>query len=456
MVEIDAETVQRVARWCAEAGRQAGDLEIVRALAPLNWDELLAVRAILADPPPSRPLGPHALVDLARGAPADAAAEREREGRYRAEAADAEEASAPALAAAPAPPPRQRKKQAPARRRQVVIHRARDRVSPPSAPAPSLPLVDELRLAAGRAVLERLVRRHGARRAAIVEQLAAGWRRMDGSAAAEPDLAALLDLHGMAHAFARRERDELLHALRASGGVRSLAARRAGLAGPAELDAALERLDARAPAERIREERRAEIRGRATLAERLHLLLAEEERLRDLGLLEEFEADLRIRLPEHVRALRAGPEPVADGLARSLSLPGETVERIAARFGVELGAAGPRGTAARPRGAPGSRPGVPSRRGPTSSRPGTSSSRPGTSSRRGTTSRPGAPSRPGGTARRGTTPPRPGGAARQGAPPRRGAPPRPGAPARRGSPPRPGGARPPKAPRPRGGPRRSP
>src|SRR5512146_1007827 len=85
MPELDAELLERVARWCAEAGRSTVAAEIRRALAPLGWDELLAARALLADPPPARPLGPFALADLARGAPADVAAEREREGRYRRE-----------------------------------------------------------------------------------------------------------------------------------------------------------------------------------------------------------------------------------------------------------------------------------------------------------------------------------------------------------------------------------
>ncbi|HET9598708.1 MAG TPA: Fis family transcriptional regulator, partial [Anaeromyxobacteraceae bacterium] len=82
MAEIDDELVARALRWCAEAGRHAAAGEVRAALAPLSWDELLAARALLADPPPARPLGPHALADLARGALPDVAAEREREGRY--------------------------------------------------------------------------------------------------------------------------------------------------------------------------------------------------------------------------------------------------------------------------------------------------------------------------------------------------------------------------------------
>jgi hypothetical protein len=76
------------------------------------------------------------------------------------------------------------------------------------------------------------------------------------------------------------------------------------------LDAAIARLGASAAANAIREERRAELRAKATLAERVHLVVGAGERLQDLGLLAEFEADVRARLPG-VRALRIGREPLA-------------------------------------------------------------------------------------------------------------------------------------------------
>ena len=82
MAELELETIERAVRWCAEAGRQTTPGEVRAALGSLGWDQLLAARALLADPPPARPLGPHALADLARGVPADLAAEREREARY--------------------------------------------------------------------------------------------------------------------------------------------------------------------------------------------------------------------------------------------------------------------------------------------------------------------------------------------------------------------------------------
>jgi hypothetical protein len=335
-----------VARWCAEAGRQAGSAEIRRALEPLGWDELLSVRALLADPPPARPLGPGALADMARGAPPDLAAEREREGRYRSEVDDLPVAEAPATPtpAAPKGAPRRAR----AKRPGVVIRRARDVAPAPRAQAAALPLVDELYLPEGRGVLERLVRTHGGRRSSLAAALASGWRRADGTAPGDEALAALLDHHGLARAFEHRERDELLHALRAAGGIRAQAAARLGI-DPGALDGALARLGATGEAERIRERRRADLRARATLAERVRLLLTDEARLRDLDLLQELEDDLRTRLPEHVRALRAAPGPVGLALARSLSVaPGEA-RALAARLGVELDSRPPpaRGAGAR-------------------------------------------------------------------------------------------------------------
>jgi hypothetical protein len=343
MGDIDQALLDRAARWCAEAGRQTGAAEIRRALSGLSWDELLVARGILADPPPARPLGPFALADLARGAPPDLAAEREREGRYRSEEAAGETAAAePAIRAQPAPPGRA----APRRGRRpkgagVVIRRVRD-AAPSPAPAPrALPLVDDLLRPEGRAALERLIRTHGARRPALAAALAAGWRRGAGdSAPGDEDLSRLLDHHGLSRGFERRERDEILHALRAAGGVRATAAPALGL-DPVGLDRALARLGAVADAERIREQRRADLRGRATLSERVRLLLGDEERLRDLGMLAEIEADLRARLPEHLRALRTLGTPLTAALARSLSLSPAETRALAGRFGLDVGPRAP-------------------------------------------------------------------------------------------------------------------
>lgn len=334
MVDLDSELLDRVARWCAEAGRTAGAREIRRALSPLGWDELLAVRALLADPPPARPLGPHALADIARGAPADVAAEREREGRYGPEEHDDAPPPPPTPAGAPPPEPgrRSRRKAKPS----VVIRRARDREPTPSPATPARAPLDALLRPEGRAELERLVRSLGARRRALAAALGERWEGPGGAPPGEDDVATLLDHHGLARSFERRERDELLHALRATGGVRAAAAERLGvdLAG---LDAALARLGAAEEAERIRDHHRAELRARATLSERVSLLLSDEARLRDLGLLDAIDADLRTRLPEHVRALRASSAPLRQAFAASLSLAPAAADALAARFALDLG-----------------------------------------------------------------------------------------------------------------------
>jgi hypothetical protein len=345
VAEIDDELIARAIRWCAEAGRQAAAQDVRAALAPLSWDELLAVRALLADPPPSRPLGPHALVDLARGLAPDLAAERQREGRYR----DAEAAGPPVAGTAPAdaapaaprakatsPRPRRGKRPAP-----LVIRRARDRAEPSAPAAPQRPGVDELFRPEGRAVLERLVRRHGGRRARIEAELAAGWRRGDGGEPGAAELEALLETHGLARAFARRERDEAIHAARAAGGSLARAAAALGTT-PEELPALLARVGAAREVEAIRERRRDELRARATLAERARLVAEDGERLADLGLLAELEDDLRARLPEHLRALRAaGERHLPSALARTLALEARSADAILRRLGLDAAAPAP-------------------------------------------------------------------------------------------------------------------
>lgn len=114
MPEIDREIVDRALRWCAESGRPVREEVVRRVLEPLGWDELLAVKAVLADPPPGRDLSPADLVALSRGSPT-------------------------ALPPAPAPKAKASRKAA-ARAPRVVpgprIRRARDRVEP-SVPSPA-------------------------------------------------------------------------------------------------------------------------------------------------------------------------------------------------------------------------------------------------------------------------------------------------------------------------------
>jgi hypothetical protein len=336
MTDLDPELIARAIAWCAAAGRQTTEEQVRTALAPLSWDALLAVKALLADPPPARPLGPHALADIARGAPAPAAAEREREGRYLGEEAFEARSSPPVSA-----PARGGRRRSPPQAAAVRVRRARQPELAPAPSPPALPLLGDLQRSEGRAVLERLIRRLGPRRSALAEALRAGWRRADGESIAETDVAVLLDHHGLRRAFERRERTWLLHALKAAGGVRPRAAARVGISA-ADFQHTIEQLGAAQEAEAVRDEWRADIRRRATLSERVRLLATDEERLADLGMLEQVLEDLRVRLPEHLKALRAvRPGSLAPALGRSLSLSRGDVDQLARRFGLDLEAQPP-------------------------------------------------------------------------------------------------------------------
>jgi len=350
MADLDTELVERVARWCAEAGRTTGAEEIRAALGGLGWDELLTARALLADPPPARPLGPYALADLARGVPPDLAAERERTSRYpQGPAPEAPQAPHRATGPTAAKPLPARKGARKSRRATVLVRKPAPPPAPPP-PAPGLPLLDELLLPRGRIELARLLRKHGAARPRLLAALAEAHRRPDGLPIADADLDRLLTHHGQARAFLRRERDALLHALRAAGGVRARAAAALGYA-PEALDGALARAGATAEAEKLRDTKRRELRTRgSTLSEKVRLVVADPERLEDLGLLADFEADLKVRLPEHLKALARGGEPLALALAGSVSMPVGPVHDLATRLGLSLGGAGGRGAL------PGSRP----------------------------------------------------------------------------------------------------
>jgi hypothetical protein len=314
MPEIDREILDRAMRWCAESGRPVHEDVLRHVLQPLGWDELLAVKAILADPPPGRDLSPADLLALSRGVePAKRAtakrAPRRSEGR-----------TGPR---SPRPPPGPR------------IRRARDRVEATTPSPASAPSIDLLYQESGRAILDRMVRKCGANRTAIVGALSAGWSA-GGRAPTSADLDRLLLHHGLTRGFAERERALVLHAFRKHGGVGLRVARELG-ASPADLRAAVARLDLAGPVEAIREARRRVLDRKGTLAERARLIDEEEESLSDLGLLPRFEEDLRKRLPEQLRALSGGGRrPSAADLGRSLSLSRAAVDRLVLRFSLPL------------------------------------------------------------------------------------------------------------------------
>jgi len=441
MPEIDGELLARALTWCAESGRPTAEERLRAVLQPLSWDELLAVKGVLADPPPAGDLGPEELLALARGAepstgsaaarPAPPGAPSPRTG--------------PEAAAAPSPARRGRSRRgAPRPPAAPRIRRMRDRTPEVAAAPAALPLLDEAFREEGRTVLERLVRRLGASRPVLVRALAQGWRRADGSPPGPEDVERLVVHHGLARAFEERERALLLHTIRKHGGVRPRAAAELGhdLAG---IDAAVERLGLRDAVDAVRSHARRERRRRATLAERARQVSSEADALSDLGLLEEVDEDLRRRLPEHVRALRASAPhlPLAVALERSLSLEPPEVLALMARLAIDLPAPS--------RSAPGhpatpvdaSRPGRPVERQRRPARSGSRPQRPGgrPPARRDEASRAGG-DRP---SRAGSQP----GGSRSRSPPIGQRPPRARTPRGRGSPPRDPGGGAGRAPRPR-------
>ena len=319
MPEIDLEILHRAVRWCAESGRPAREEELRAALEPLGWDELLAVKATLADPPPGRDLSPTDLIALSRGvAPRSPAAAR----------------SAPAPAARPS---RGKASRAPRPASGPRIRRAHDAVAAPSPRrAAPLPILDGLYRESGRAELGRLVRRLGANRIAILADLASRWSAGGGAPPSTADLDLLLEHHGLSRGFAERERALFLHAVGKHGGVVVRMARELGIA-TEDVRSAIDRLELRPAMESIRDGRRRRLERKATLSERARLLDEEADALADLGVLPGFEEDLRRRLPDHLRALAVGGRiPSAADLGRSLSLSRAAVDRLVARFGLRL------------------------------------------------------------------------------------------------------------------------
>src|SRR5262250_2963001 len=71
-----------VSDFCRRAGTPAAPREIREALSTVSEADDFRVRAVTDAEPPVRPLGPFAVIDLARGTPADMAALRERSGYY--------------------------------------------------------------------------------------------------------------------------------------------------------------------------------------------------------------------------------------------------------------------------------------------------------------------------------------------------------------------------------------
>ncbi|HET9157279.1 MAG TPA: hypothetical protein VFN91_11470, partial [Myxococcaceae bacterium] len=275
-----------VSDFCRRAGTPAAPRAVREALSTLSEADDFRVRAVTDAEPPVRPLGPFAVVDLARGTPADTAALRERSGYY----ALVEELlavqdgrvppSAPGLGAAPpapvlvapaatpatqerppppprttpaaAPPPTVAERIAPRRRSAAVPAAPRGRFTQVEAERPPL---ETLEGPDGRATLETLFAQHGSR-IAVLRALAHGYTGERGEPSA-PELDELLAHHGLLEAAEGSERGLLLAAVSEHRGALGRVAWALGLRG-AELGALIPRLGLGPEVERLRERFRRE------------------------------------------------------------------------------------------------------------------------------------------------------------------------------------------------------
>ena len=254
-----------------------------QVLGPLGWDELLAVKAVLADPPPGRDLSPADLVALSRGAP-------------------------------PAPPPLPAPK-AKASRKAERAHRGRPRAPHPARPRPGRalrPLPRRPAPARRASTASRdgpsssgLVRRHGRQSPRHPRRPGEGagpWTARRPRAA---------DLRPPprpppARPRLRRAGTRALPPRGPQARRRDVRMARELGATPDEVRGAIDRLGIRPAIEVIREPAGARSTARRPSPSAPACIDEEADALADLGLLARFEEDLRRRMPQHLRALSVG------------------------------------------------------------------------------------------------------------------------------------------------------
>ncbi|RPH67845.1 MAG: hypothetical protein EHM78_20850 [Myxococcaceae bacterium] len=347
-----------VSDFCRRAGAPAAPRAVREALSTVSEADDFRVRAVTDAEPPVRPLGPFAVVDLARGTPAETAALRERSGYYAvveellalqdlSVAAPAPGPAMPTLAAPPRPiaatpdaPPARR-----SARDETLAPTVAERIAPRrrAAQAPAAPRgrftqvevqrapLESLEGSEGRAVLETLFAQHGGHRIALLRALAQGYsgRRGEPSAA---ELDALLDRHGLLEATESCERDLLRAALSEHRGALGRVAWALGLRAP-ELSAVVSRLGLGPEVDLARERFRREALAPASWTARLDLL-GRRKYLEDLGVEREFEERLRGDLGRELHALGPDGDDLPAALARRLAVSPTLVGRALERLGL--------------------------------------------------------------------------------------------------------------------------
>jgi len=356
-----------VSNFCRRAGTPAAPRAVREALSTVTEADDFRVRAVTDAEPPVRPLGPFAVIDLARGTPPDTAALRERSGYYALveellALAELQVSAPPPVPASALPaPPEQSPSAVPpsppvegaatsarrgGRRSEPAAPTVAERIAPrrrtaqpPAQPAPRgrftqgelqrAPL-EALEEPEGRATLESLLAQHG-HRTALLRTLAHGYTGSRGEPSAT-ELDALLVHHGLLEAAEASERELLLSALSEHRGALGRVAWTLGLRGP-ELTALVSRLGLGPEVDRLREHFRREVLTPPSWTVRLDLL-GRRRYLEDLGLDREFEELLRGDLGREIRALDADGEDVPAALARRLSVSPTLVGRALERLGL--------------------------------------------------------------------------------------------------------------------------
>jgi hypothetical protein len=358
-----------VSDFCRRAGAPASPREVRDALSTVTDADEVRIRAVTDAEPPVRPLGPFAVVDLARGTSAELAGLRQRAGYYAlveellAQPADADRAptsvawvpstlpsasppTPPALspeAGPEAPPPRGPPARPSGEPRTTVAERIAPRRR---APAPDLPPaprgrytqvasqrapLESLNAPEGRSVLEPLLFQHD-HRIALTRALAQGYLGRRGGDPLPWEVEELLAAHGLLAAAELRERELIRAHLSEHRGALGRMAWALGLP-PAELRSLIERLGLEEEVERARERFRREALAPAHWTARLDLL-GRRKYLEDLGLQPAFEERLRADLALELARADAGDPERIPHLARRLGVPPELLARTLSRLGL--------------------------------------------------------------------------------------------------------------------------
>jgi len=356
-----------VSDYCRRAGAPASPRSVRDALSVLLESDDFRVRAVTDAEPPVRPLGPFAVVDLARGTAPDTAGLRERSGYYALveevlALQDAQTAAqpAPALPAehapgsrpleSPSPPPassppdRGSARPASAGPATPQGPSVAERIAPRrrAAQTPAEPRgrftqveserspIEALEAPTGRATLETLLAQHG-HRPALLRALAQGYAGRRGTDPSAAELDALLGAHGLIAAVEEGERSLVLAALSEHRGALGRVAWALGLRGQ-ELEGLISGLGLGVEVERLRERFRREALNPASWTARLDLL-GRRKYLEDLGIAREFEERLRADLLRELQAVGGG-EDAHPHLARRLGAPPTLVGRALERLGL--------------------------------------------------------------------------------------------------------------------------